>query len=583
MSRLFLRYVVPRRKEGIINIAIVCLLLFGLYLYANKKSRHDSAVQVQQVQHHPRDIGEQNRPGARYIRPDYSKSRTGPGENGHAVVPGADENEAVEKDMKDWFMNVHASDKISLDRSIPDVRREECRKIQYDLKTLPDASVVIIFTDEAWTPLIRTVHSVVNRSPPELLREVILLDDFSQREELKGHLDEYVKQFDGLVKIIRSDVRLGLIRAKLLGGKHATGEVVVFLDSHCEATIGWLEPIVARIQAKPSAVVCPIIDHIDAKTLAYSGDPYATSIGGFSWALHFTWEGMSEAERSRRTSDTQEIRSPTMAGGLLAANRKYFFDVGGYDAEMDIWGGENLEISFRVWMCGGSIEFIPCSHVGHIFRAGHPYNMTGRGGNKDVHGTNSKRLADVWMDDYKRLYYLHRPDLRTKDVGDISDRKALREKLQCKSFKWYLDNIIPGKFVLDEDVLAYGMAFTKVSGVKMCLDTLQRDEKLSQMLGVYHCQSGGSSAQVFSLSNQRHLRREDNCAQVEKGTREETGRIRMQSCAINPQTWTQKGSQLVNDATGLCLSTKDLKPGDDVIVVSCDSSDAHQLWTFQKP
>ncbi len=63
-------------------------------------------------------------------------------------------------------------------------------------------------------------------------------------------------------------------------------------------------------------------------------------------------------------------------------------------------------------MCGGSIEFIPCSHVGHIFRAGHPYNMTGPGGNKDVHGTNSKRLAEVWMDDYKRLYYTHRMDLQ---------------------------------------------------------------------------------------------------------------------------------------------------------------------------
>lgn len=42
------------------------------------------------------------------------------------------------------------------------------------------------------------------------------------------------------------------------------------------------------------------------------------------------------------------FRSPTMAGGLLAANREYFFEVGGYDEEMDIWGGENLEISFRV-------------------------------------------------------------------------------------------------------------------------------------------------------------------------------------------------------------------------------------------
>ena len=42
------------------------------------------------------------------------------------------------------------------------------------------------------------------------------------------------------------------------------------------------------------------------------------------------------------------FRSPTHAGGLFAMDRKYFMELGGYDPGLQIWGGENFELSFKV-------------------------------------------------------------------------------------------------------------------------------------------------------------------------------------------------------------------------------------------
>ena len=90
-----------------------------------------------------------------------------------------------------------------------------------------------------------------------------------------------------------------------------------------------------------------------------------------------------------------------MAGGLFAISSNFFRTLGTYDNGFDIWGGENLELSFKTWMCGGTLETIPCSHVGHVYRKRFPYSL----GAVDPLKHNSVRLAEVWLDDYKVYYY----------------------------------------------------------------------------------------------------------------------------------------------------------------------------------
>lgn len=66
------------------------------------------------------------------------------------------------------------------------------------------------------------------------------------------------------------------------------GQVITFLDAHCECTEGWLEPLLARIVLDRKTVVCPIIDVISDETFEYVTASDQTW-GGFNWKLNFRW------------------------------------------------------------------------------------------------------------------------------------------------------------------------------------------------------------------------------------------------------------------------------------------------------
>ena len=61
-------------------------------------------------------------------------------------------------------------------------------------------------------------------------------------DHLKQPLDLYMAKF-AKVQIVRTTKRVGLIRARTAGYKVAKGQVLVFLDAHCECSTGREGPI----------------------------------------------------------------------------------------------------------------------------------------------------------------------------------------------------------------------------------------------------------------------------------------------------------------------------------------------------
>lgn len=489
------------------------------------------------------------------------------------------EQKQQEELLERYAINIYLSDRISLHRHIQDNRMPECRSKTFDYGRLPTTSVIVAFYNEAWSTLLRTVHSVLETSPAALLKEVILVDDLSDRAHLKAQLEAYVSTL-ARVRLVRTQKREGLVRARLLGATFATGDVLTFLDCHCECNAGWLEPLLERIGQDETAVVCPVIDTIDWNTFEFYMQTGEPMIGGFDWRLTFQWQSVPKQERERRRSRTEPIRSPTMAGGLFAVSKKYFEYLGTYDTGMEVWGGENLELSFRVWQCGGRLEIHPCSHVGHVFPKRAPYA-------RPNFLQNTARAAEVWMDGYKEHFYNRNPPARKEAYGDISERKSLREQLRCKSFDWYLKNVFPSLHV-PEDRPGWHGAIRSLGISSECLDyNAPESNPTGANLSLFGCHGQGGN-QFFEYTSNKEIRFNsvtELCAEVP----ERRTHVGMQNCpkdglpAPASIVWYFKDDGTIfHPHSGLCLTAYRTPEGrPDVQMRTCDAPDKSQIWKFE--
>ena len=285
-------------------------------------------------------------------------------------------------------------------------------------------SVIIISRNEGKF-LQRTVENFEATLPAR--SEIIVVDD----DSTDGSAG-FLAQRRPRVRLLRTPA-IGVARARNLGARRSSGEVLLFADAHLTLPVGWCEPLLEVLEDPAVGGVAPGIRgmtplHQPGYGLRFRGP-----------AMEVTWK----ARKPRHASP-----APILPGCALAMRRTVFECPGGsWDEGLLQRGNVDNEISVRLWLLGYRLMVVPEVMVRHRFRKNSPFPV---GWPQYLH--NRLRLAFVHFNDERltlcigalRAYPGFGEALRLVTESDVAARRRLILSLRTKDDDWYFS-----KFRLD--------------------------------------------------------------------------------------------------------------------------------------
>ncbi len=197
------------------------------------------------------------------------------------------------------------------------------------------------------------LRSVLNNAYPDF--EVIFVDNASSDGSL-----EYVKKAfagDKRLKFVENSASLGPAVGRNRGAAAASGKYLVFLDNDTRVEKNWITELVTVFERDNS------IGSGQSKLLRMDSNLYDCA-GDYLGPLGFLIERSKGAQDQGQFDSISEILSAKSAASII--RKDIFARIGGFDEDFYMYL-EETDLSWRVWLSGYRVVFIPASVVYHAF------------------------------------------------------------------------------------------------------------------------------------------------------------------------------------------------------------------------
>ncbi len=259
-------------------------------------------------------------------------------------------------------------------------------------------SIIIYATDNKY--LDKTIDGVLDRT--NNVDEIIVCDDAGLGYSRSG------------ICVLSTD-KIGRAKAWNAASEVASGKILIFIKDKTKVSDDWVLPLLQTISEYPQSLVSPVVNTLDLGLWMTESSRWRRF--GWRWDLNLydrTYAGRDE--------------SPAISSYCIAVTKEWFNFIGGFDNGMDIGSGEDIEISLRSWLLGGSCRVCDGSNIAVALELDYSTKTN----------NNLARIAEAWFPGKAGYFYAARGlQPQQLDIGRLANLTRLQDK-QKRTFEWFI-------------------------------------------------------------------------------------------------------------------------------------------------